>query len=158
MKKLLLSALLLLFCISTYAQKSYVTVICRYSDDIAYLSGDIPASMDDRYSGADFGKSGYYAYFWIGDLLNQLAGQGFTVELMNTITAGTSTSSTLYLLSKPASGSTTTHAIEKVKAGNTEPATEVARYNLQGIPVQAGEKGIQIIVYSNYTTKTVIVE
>ena len=35
---------------------------------------------------------------------------------------------------------------------------EVARYNLQGIPVKASEKGVQIIVYSNYTTKTVVVE
>jgi hypothetical protein len=34
----------------------------------------------------------------------------------------------------------------------------VARYNLQGIPVKANEKGVQIIVYSNYTTKTIVVE
>mgnify|MGYP003307038838 CR=1 FL=1 len=35
---------------------------------------------------------------------------------------------------------------------------EIARYNLQGIPVTPSDKGIQIIVYSNYTTKTVVVE
>ena len=35
---------------------------------------------------------------------------------------------------------------------------EVARYNLQGMPVQPHEKGVQIVVYSNYTTRTVIVE
>lgn len=40
---------------------------------------------------------------------------------------------------------------------NTE-VKEVARYNLQGMPVDTTEKGIQIVVYSNYTTKTVIVE
>ena len=37
-------------------------------------------------------------------------------------------------------------------------AYEVARYNLQGMQVNENTKGIQIIVYSNYTTKTVIVE
>ena len=39
-----------------------------------------------------------------------------------------------------------------------EEITEVARYNLQGIPVSESERGVQIIVYSNYTTKTIIVE
>jgi hypothetical protein len=34
----------------------------------------------------------------------------------------------------------------------------VARYNLQGIPVKETEKGVQIIVFSNFTTKTVVVE
>ena len=36
--------------------------------------------------------------------------------------------------------------------------TEIARYNLQGIQVNENEKGVQIIVYSNYTTKTVVVQ
>jgi hypothetical protein len=35
---------------------------------------------------------------------------------------------------------------------------EVARYNLQGMPVKETEKGIQIVVFSNYTTKTIIKE
>ena len=35
-------------------------------------------------------------------------------------------------------------------------AVEVARYNLSGIPCSSNEKGIQIIVYSDFTTKTVI--
>ena len=48
-------------------------------------------------------------------------------------------------------------AIERVTADDQE-AVEVARYNLQGVPVDKDEKGIQIVVYSNYTTKTVIVE
>jgi hypothetical protein len=39
-----------------------------------------------------------------------------------------------------------------------EDVNEIARYNLQGIPVNANEKGVQIIVYSNYTTKTVVVQ
>ena len=33
---------------------------------------------------------------------------------------------------------------------------EVARYDLQGLPVRPDAKGIQIVVYKDYTTKTVI--
>ena len=32
-----------------------------------------------------------------------------------------------------------------------------ARYNLSGIPCSPNDKGVQIIVYSDYTTKTVVV-
>ena len=49
-------------------------------------------------------------------------------------------------------------AIERIVADDGQEAVEVARYNLQGVPVDKNEKGIQIVVYSNYTTKTVIVE
>ena len=37
-------------------------------------------------------------------------------------------------------------------------AKEVARYDLSGRPCSPNEKGVQIIVYSDYTTKTIIVE
>ena len=40
----------------------------------------------------------------------------------------------------------------------SEEAEEVARYSLSGRPCSANEKGVQIIVYSDFTTKTVIVE
>ena len=40
----------------------------------------------------------------------------------------------------------------------SEEAEEVARYNLSGRPCAANEKGVQIIVYSDFTTKTVIIE
>lgn len=33
---------------------------------------------------------------------------------------------------------------------------EVARYNLSGRPCTPSDKGVQIIVYSDYTTRTVI--
>ena len=35
---------------------------------------------------------------------------------------------------------------------------EVARYNLSGRPCRPNDKGVQIIVYSDFTTKTIIVE
>ena len=41
---------------------------------------------------------------------------------------------------------------------NTGDVREVARYNLQGIRCAPSDKGVQIVVYSDYTTKTIIVE
>jgi hypothetical protein len=35
---------------------------------------------------------------------------------------------------------------------------EVARFNLSGRPCMPNDKGVQIIVYSNFSTKTIIVE
>lgn len=35
---------------------------------------------------------------------------------------------------------------------------EVARYNLSGYPCKPYDKGVQIVVYSDFTTKTIIVE
>ena len=35
---------------------------------------------------------------------------------------------------------------------------EVARYNLSGHPCKPYDKGVQIVVYSDFTTKTIIVD
>ena len=35
---------------------------------------------------------------------------------------------------------------------------EMKRYNLQGMPVKANAKGYQIVVYSDYSTKTIFVK
>ena len=40
---------------------------------------------------------------------------------------------------------------------NTDEAEEVARYNLSGHPCNPNDKGVQIIVYSDFTTRTIIV-
>ena len=39
----------------------------------------------------------------------------------------------------------------------SEEAEEVARYNLSGHPCSPNDKGVQIIVYSDFTTRTIIV-
>ena len=39
----------------------------------------------------------------------------------------------------------------------TGEAEEVARYNLSGHPCSLNDKGVQIVVYSDYTTRTIIV-
>ena len=59
-----------------------------------------------------------------------------------------------YLLSKNIGASSSTRSV-RVDDGEVK---EVARYNLQGRPVKKNEKGIQVIVYSNYITKTIIIE
>lgn len=156
MKRILSLFFLCGMIISAYAQKSYVTVYCRLNqDNTIILSGDIPSNMKRGYYPADFGD--VRAYDCIGDVLNLLAKNGFTVEQMNTTVYEISSANviTTYLLSKPTDPS---NAIQRVYDDTDENVTEVARYNLQGIPISENEKGIQIVVYSNYTTKTIIVE
>ncbi len=51
-------------------------------------------------------------------------------------------------------------AIPPIEAsdGDHHDRKEMARYNLQGIRCTPSEKGIQIVVYDDYTTQTIIVE
>ncbi len=49
-------------------------------------------------------------------------------------------------------------SIETETSDNDDAPIEVARYNLSGRPCHPSDKGIQVVVYSNYTTKTIIVE
>ena len=130
-----------------FAQKSYINVLCYHSeasDDeySIYLSGDIPDGMKIRNNRASIGK-----------ILSQLSSYGYYVEFMT----GTSTSSTsiMYLLSKNSGSS---HTRMETVSYDDEEVKEVARYNLQGMPISKYEKGIQIVVFSNFTTKTIIVE
>jgi len=162
MKKLFVLICLIGLSLSIHAQKkSYVVVYCtgtsttgNDTDNTVYLSGDVPSNMgkvydyqvDPSINPFTGGRATNY-YRWIGIILNKLADNGFVVEQ--------SPSPTFYLLSKTSESSQS--RLETVRADD-EDVTEVARYNLQGLPVNAFEKGIQIIVYSNYTTKTVIVQ
>lgn len=140
---------------TAFAQKQYVTVTASdmyWSRQSIYLTGDIPSGINSYYE-----SSGHYDEFnlecpTVGKLLNLLAKDGFTVEQM----ANTGGSNIVtYLLSKNSAPSE--NGIEVINNDDSE-AVEVARYNLQGIPVNENEKGVQIIVYSNYTTKTVVVQ
>jgi hypothetical protein len=130
---------------NVYAQKSYINVVASSLKDNYYLevdlSGDIPSDMKSYYRRSDNTS--------IGDILNKLSARGFVVEFMSNYGSAGSVN---YLLSK------TSNSYNYVRSVHNEDVTEMARYNLQGIPVKANEKGVQIIVYSNYTTKTVIVQ
>ena len=57
-------------------------------------------------------------------------------------------------------GENTPSAVRGIESDgiSNDDAEEVARYNLSGRPCSPNEKGVQIIVYSNFTTKTVILE
>lgn len=163
MKKFVSSLLLLLVTISASAQKQYLCLITDlkdFSDSpssvFAYLSGDIPDGLSYKVTYDDVGATKYYASYKtkasIGLLLNILAEKGFSVE--NIISQS---ESTLFLLCRAYSPANDTQNIRTI-ADDDEDVTEVARYNLQGLPISEKEKGIQIIVYSNYTTKTIIRE
>lgn len=156
------------FGIFAFAQKEYVNVYAelhRSSDDDiyvngfwrkiwydnVYLSGAIPSTMKKVYNAGDDKTT-------IGDVINMLVKEGFVVEQMAVSGGGSSTSyfQECVLLSR--NSSNTPSAIQRVQTSPDNEVTEVARYNLQGIPVSKSEKGVQIVVYSNYTTKTIIVE
>ncbi len=160
MKRFFILAFLcgIFFCAN--AQKKYVTFYVSPSDGYeVVLSGAIPSTMKSTYLPSDYGGNKWKDC--IGDLLNILAGDGFTLEQMNTsatTNAGNVIFRTFYLFSKYSSDSDSSDATPKLRANTDSEVTEVARYNLQGIPVKATDKGLQIVVYSNYTTKTVIVE
>lgn len=154
MRRFFIFILLCSIIICANAQKKYVmfNVGLHNTNDII-LSGEIPPTIKSKYTVFDFeGPTRDWEYH-IGKILNILADNGFTVEQMNT-----TTNVTYFLLSKPSSDSDSSDATPNVRANTSTEITEVARYNLQGLPVKANDKGLQIVVYSNYTTKTVIVE
>lgn len=138
----------LLGCVAAaWGQKSYVNVVADhiYSSiyQEIYLTGDVPVGIKTHYD--SYGSEA----MTVGKVLNLLAKEGFVVEQMSC-----SAECEVILLSRLALDP---EAIPHVTADDQE-AVEVARYNLQGLPVSEDEKGVQIIVYSNFTTKTIIVE
>jgi hypothetical protein len=148
MKRILICMVTLLGCVAAaWGQKSYVNVVADhiYSSiyQEIYLTGDVPVGIKTHYD--SYGSEA----MTVGKVLNLLAKEGFVVEQMSC-----SAECEVILLSRLALDP---EAVPHVTADDQE-AVEVARYNLQGLPVNEDEKGVQIIVYSNFTTKTIIVE
>lgn len=171
MKKIISLVLFLTVSMGMYAQKSYVTIYGSLGESYGvYLSGAVPSSMKLKYTADDFpelhlSSSNSSVCNWIGAVLNLLAKEGFTVEQMNTFSTNTTTSNNVwginfvnYLLSKTSSDDSNTNGARMIRVEDDSDVYEVARYNLQGMPINESEKGIQIIVYSNFTTKTIIKE
>lgn len=150
MKKTIFFILSVLFCVSCFAQKSYVHLIYNTSGHCVNISGAIPSSVNSYYNIGD-----EYGGVTVGEVINYLAEEGFVVEQI----ACPGTDSRYYyeiiIMSKNATSDDDAISIVHYNDGDVR---EVARYNLQGMQVNENTKGIQIIVYSNYTTKTVIVE
>ena len=149
MKKFLITLAMMLAIVGTaWGQKSYVNVVADhiYSSiyQEIYLTGDVPVGIKTHYD--SYGSEA----MTVGKVLNLLANEGFTIEQMSCSAEGE-----VIILSRPTTPES--DQVERITADDQD-VHEVARYNLQGLPVGEDEKGIQIVVYSNYTTKTVIVE
>lgn len=145
MKRCIILFCLLMACFGAYAQKSYITVVSsdlHEKRQLTHLTGDLPSDIKN-----------YYNDTTCGHILNLLAQQGYEVEQMSGL--GTNNTNVIFLLSKKSSNHSSTRIVE---IDEDEDVSEVARYNLQGMPISKNEKGVQVIVYSNYTTKTVIVQ
>ena len=83
MKRILLAfALVFVFCMSSLAQKTYVTV--TFYQFSAVLSGDVPATLQRHYDFRDVPKEerngGSDPTYWMGYIINLLAKEGFTVD------------------------------------------------------------------------------
>ena len=104
MKRILLAfALVFVFCMSSLAQKTYVTVTFNRDTSGAVLSGDVPATLQRHYDFRDVPKEerngGRGAEYWMGYIINLLAKEGFSVE--HVIYYNSDIDYLVYLLSKP---------------------------------------------------------
>ena len=80
MKKLTFLLIALLATVACHAQKRYVTLTTvQASSPYAILSGDVPTTMKTEYYYPEVAGS---IFSWTGDLLNQLADEGFKVNRM----------------------------------------------------------------------------
>ena len=156
MKRLFFLSCLLVCSVACWAQKQYVNIIAtgKQAREGISLSGAIPAGMQDFYT------SYYGNIVTLGDIINQLADRGFVVEHMSSDCYAPSGGEPMFreivIMSRAASPEQ--GAIEVVSGDNDPTATEVARYNLQGQPVDKHERGVQIVVYSDFTARTVVVQ
>lgn len=136
---------------SALAQKSYVNIVAynaaSSSSDIR-LTGDVPPGISQAYYATWDNKS-------IGDVMNMLAKEGFVVEQMSCVPLEDKYVREVVIMSRPSTAST--DAVEIVPSERGD-AVEKARYNIQGQHVSKHDKGVQIVVYSDYSAKTVIVE
>ena len=85
MKRILLAfALVFVFCMSSLAQKTYVTVTFNRDTSGAVLSGDVPATLQRHYDFRDVPKEERNGRsdpaYWMGYIINLLAKEGFTVD------------------------------------------------------------------------------
>ena len=85
MKRILLAfALVFVFCMSSLAQKTYVTVTFNRDTRGAVFSGDVPATLQRHYDFRDVPKEerngGSDPTYWMGYIINLLAKEGFTVD------------------------------------------------------------------------------
>lgn len=150
MKKLLLSIAAAFALFTSTAQWSYVSLYINMNAAdskwvSARVSGDIPASMKDYYAAT-------YDRLSDGELINMLANEGFTIDKI----AAMGETNCVVIMSK--NSSSDSGIITKSADEQVTNAVEIARYDLQGRLVDDDCPGLQIVVYSDYSAKTVVVK
>ncbi len=139
MKKIISLLLLSFIGINVYAQKQYVYVSAKTSNSLTdfniFLSGNLPTDINKKYWEHD-----------LGDVLNLLSNHGYNMDYCF------GDKNLHFIFSKADSN---TNNIRQISSTDNSEVHEVARYNLQGMPINESEKGVQIVVYSNYTMKTI---
>ena len=150
-RKILLSIVMYVcFAFAIYAQqKSYVSIYFNMNEPTsnwvsARLSGDVPVGMKNSYVAT-------YDRLTEGEIINMIALNGYIIDKA----VGIGETYSLVIMSKNASNDS--GAITNVNESNDEhDKTEMCRYNMQGYVVDAEEPGVQIIVYSDYSTEVKI--
>ena len=150
MKKILLSVAAAFALFTATAQRSYVSLYINMNAAdskwvSARVSGDIPESMKDYYAAT-------YDRLSDGELINMLANEGFTIDKI----AAMGETKCVGIMSKNSSSDSC--IITKSADEHTTNAVESARYDLQGRLVDDDCPGLQIVVYSDYSAKTVVVK
>ena len=150
MKKILLSVAAAFALFTATAQRSYVSLYINMNAAdskwvSARVSGDIPASMKDYYAAT-------YDRLSDGELINMLANEGFMIDKI----AAMGETNCVVIMSKNSSGDS--GIITQIADEHVTNAMEIARYDLQGRLVDDDCKGLQIVVYSDYSAKTVVVK
>ena len=150
MKKFFLSIAAVFTLFMATAQRSYVSLYINMNAAdskwvSARVSGDIPASMKDYYAAT-------YDRLSDGELINMLANEGFTIDKI----AAMGETNCVVIMSKNSSGDSgiITQSVDEQVTN----AVEIARYDLQGRLVDDDSPGLQIVVYSDYSAKTVVVK
>ena len=150
MKKILLSVAAAFALFTATAQRSYVSLYINMNAAdskwvSARVSGDIPESMKDYYAAT-------YDRLSDGELINMLAKEGFTIDKI----AAMGETNCVVIMSK--NSSSDSGIITKSADEQVTNAMEIARYDLQGRLVDDDCPGLQIVVYSDYSAKTVVVK
>jgi len=141
MKKHLFLLTFIFMSLSAAAQKEYVEL--NQSGGYIYLAGNVPSELRGTYDDSA-----------LGSVFTKLADNGFEMEFV--VASSYSDNHFVYIFSKKRAS--TASSVSVINSDDGRDVVEVARYNLQGLPVNKNEKGVQIVVFSNYTTKTVIVQ
>lgn len=171
MKRLCLLLMLGLASTMAFGVKSYVYI--KQDGSGTVVRGDIPDGLEDV-----FPRSRN-----MGDIINTLGNMGYVLDKFDLEVSAKSYSSsnTAYMQNEQVQvaimsrdGESDEALTANVTTGTTSPAsgtnvnamtrasgedaTEIARYNLLGQKINGAEAGVQIIVYSDYSTKTIINE